>query len=172
MISYKEKLKNITTFLFDIDGVFTDGNVMVFENDYIRKFNSKDAFAVQLAVKKGFHVFIISGGSSESVRHIMNNLGCKEVVLKASNKWNSFLSLKEKHGVDENNCLYVGDDLPDIPLLKRVHVSACPLDAAIDVKQMCDYQSLYNGGAGVVRDVIEQVLRVQDKWNNDEEHEW
>lgn len=172
MTSYKEKLKNIDTFIFDIDGVFTDGSILITETDYARKFNAKDGYAIQLASKSGFQIFIITGGRSETVRKAMLHLGCKDVILQARNKVASFNQLKEKYQLNEDTCLYLGDDMPDIGLLKKVYLSACPQDAAIDVKDICDYQSPYKGGEGCVRDVIEQTLRVQSKWDKDGNHEW
>ncbi len=172
MKSYKEKLKNIDTFIFDIDGVFTDGSIAITQTDFVRTFNAKDGYAIQLASKSGFQIFIITGGRSEIVKEAMLRLGCNDVILKARNKVESFQQLKEKHQLDENKCLYLGDDMPDISLLKIVHISACPQDAAADVKLICDYQSPYKGGSGCVRDVIEQALRVQNKWDKDGNHEW
>lgn len=172
MISYKEKLKHIKTLIFDVDGVFTDGSIYVTENDYVRRFNSKDGYAIQLASKSGLDIFIITGGRSETMKEALIRLGCKEVVLSAKNKLHAFTELKGKHQLDEKTCLYVGDDMPDISLLKEVFLSVCPQDAAADVKSVCDYQSPFNGGHGCVRDIVEQTLRAQNKWDKNGEHEW
>jgi len=170
--NYKEKLASINTFLFDIDGVLTDGTVWAFENELVRRFNAKDSFAMRFAIANGFRIFIITGGDSEVVRKTMLRLGCTDVILKAAHKAKAFDDLKEKYALQEENCLYVGDDLPDISLLKRVKVSVCPADAAVNVLKICDYQSLYNGGKGCVRDIIEQTMRVQGKWEIEEDYEW
>ncbi|HRO76680.1 MAG TPA: HAD hydrolase family protein [Crocinitomicaceae bacterium] len=172
MTSYKEKLNHIDTFLFDIDGVFTDGSVYVGDNEFVRKFNSKDSYAVQLAGKLGYKIFIITGSTSESVKNTMLHLGCTAVVLGAKNKVNSFQALKEQYNLDEKTCLYMGDDMPDLGLLKLVYLPTCPQDAAVDVKEICDYQSPYLGGLGCVRDIVEQTLRVQGKWDKNGNHEW
>lgn len=172
MISYKEKLNTIDTFIFDIDGVFTDGGIFFSEKEYTRKFNAKDAYAVQLAAKSGYNIFIVTGAHSEKIRSLMLNLGCKDVVLGAKNKLDAFNELSKKYQMNLAASLYMGDDMPDISLLKKVHVATCPQDAAVDVKAVCDYQSPYNGGAGCVRDVIEQTMRVQNKWDKDGNHEW
>jgi 3-deoxy-D-manno-octulosonate 8-phosphate phosphatase (KDO 8-P phosphatase) len=172
MTSYKEKLHSIRTLIFDVDGVFTNGDIFVTETDYIRKFNAKDGYAVQLASKSGFEIFIITGGRSETMKEALLRLGCTDVILGAKNKLLAFQELKDKYQLDEHSCLYVGDDMPDISLLKTVFLSACPQDAAVDVKAICDYQSPYNGGHGCVRDIIEQTLRVQNKWDKNGNHEW
>lgn len=171
-MSYKEKLNQVKTFLFDVDGVFTDGTIIVSDNEYLRAFNAKDAFALQLAVKKGYRCLVITGGQSPSIKRTLEGLGCQEVVLKSSNKLVVYEDLKKRYDFQDSEALYVGDDLPDIPVLKQVNVAVCPQDASPDVKLVCDYQSLYVGGKGCVRDIIEQVLRVQGHWNLDENHEW
>lgn len=172
MTSYKEKLKTIKTLIFDVDGVFTDGSIFVVDNDYVRRFNSKDGYAVQLAAKSDLDIFIITGGRSETMKEALLRLGCKDVVLGAKNKLHAFLELKQRYHLEEKTSLYVGDDMPDISLLKEVYLSACPQDAVADVKNVCDYQSPFNGGQGCVRDIIEQTLRVQNKWDKNGNHEW
>ncbi len=134
--------------------------------------NSRDGYAIQYAAKLSYIVFIITGGDSKAVENRLLNLGVKEIHLKASDKLSVYNSIKLKHGLTDSNILYMGDDLPDYQVLQKVGVSACPQDAAVEIKAICDYQSPFNGGKHCVRDVIEQTLRVQEKWNKEEAHRW
>ncbi len=172
MISYKEKLHNIKTFIFDVDGVLTDGSVLLLQGEVVRTLNSRDGYALQYAAKKGYNIFIITGGNSLSVKDRLENLGAKEVVLRAKNKLEHYNRLKQDYGFKDDEVLYMGDDIPDYEILQKVGVSTCPQDAAVEIKAICDYQSPYNGGKHCVRDVIEQTLRVQDKWFDKSSFEW
>ena len=172
MTSYKEKLKDIDTLIFDFDGVLTDGMVLLMKNEFVRNLNSKDSFAIQHAAKMGFRLFVITGGNSEVAKERLTALGIKDVVLNATNKLEEFKSLSKTHGIDPNKTLYMGDDLPDIPLLQYVGLSSCPQDAVNEVKSVCDYISAVYGGKGAVRDVVEQVLKVNGKWMTEESYEW
>lgn len=172
MISYKEKLSKVDTFIFDVDGVLTDGSVLLLNNEIVRTLNSRDGYALQYAAKKGYEIYILTGGSSEAVKERLINLGAKEVVLRASNKLEHYNILKAKHGFSDEQVLYMGDDIPDYEVLERVGVSTCPQDAAVEIKAICDYQSPYEGGRHCVRDVIEQTLRVQGKWFDKSSFEW
>ena len=166
--SYKELLKDISTFIFDVDGVLTDGTVTLFPNgDMSRTMNIKDGYAMKTAVDKGFHVCIISGGTSESVRTRLNKLGIKDVYLGAHNKIEQFDAYLTKHTIKAENCLYMGDDIPDVPVMKKVLLPTCPNDAVWEVQEVAKYISNIAGGKGCVRDVIEQVLKVQGKWTSD-----
>ncbi len=172
MISYKEKLPNISTFIFDVDGVLTNGDIILLKEDFVRTLNSRDAYAMQYAVKSGFRILIITGGSSELVAERLLSLGVEEVRLRSNNKLVVYRELQEKYGFSDEEVLYMGDDIPDFEVLKQVGVSTCPQDAAVEIKAISDYQSPYNGGKHCVRDVIEQTLRVQDKWFKDNALEW
>lgn len=172
MISYKEKLPQITTFIFDVDGVLTNGDVLLMGGDIVRILNSRDGYALQHAKKKGYRILIITGGSSEEVEERLLGLGVTEVRLKSKNKLTVYKELKEKYGFTDEEVLYMGDDIPDYPVLNIVGVSTCPQDAAVEIKEICHYQSPYNGGRHCVRDVIEQTLRVQDKWFDEDGFEW
>ncbi|MFZ9028204.1 MAG: KdsC family phosphatase [Crocinitomicaceae bacterium] len=172
MISYKEKLNDIKTFIFDVDGVLTDGSVLLLEGEVVRTLNSRDGYALQYAAKKGYNIFIITGGNSPSVKDRLENLGAKEVVLRAKNKLEHYNRLKQDYGFEDSEVLYMGDDIPDYEVLQKVGVSTCPQDAAVEIKAICDYQSPYGGGKHCVRDVIEQTLRVQDKWFDKSSFEW
>jgi len=171
-MNYKTKLNHIDTFIFDVDGVLTDGKVYFLENEIMRALNSKDGYAMQYACKMGYQIFIITGGYSEDLKRRMLELGIKEVHLRSSNKLKVYQELKSKYNISDQQVLYMGDDIPDIPVLKEAGVSSCPQDAAIDVKANVDYQSPYDGGKACVRDVIEQTLRVQNKWLTDEAYHW
>lgn len=171
-MSYKKSLNHITTFMFDVDGVLTNGDVLVLENIVARSLNSRDGFALQHAAKQGYRVFIVTGGSSEEVANRLTELGATEVCLGSKNKLSVYNALKEKYQFNDNEVLYMGDDLPDYPVMKKVGVAACPQDAAVEIKAIAHYQSPKNGGRHCVRDVIEQTLRVQGKWFNDDSFEW
>ena len=164
--SYKEYLKNITTFIFDVDGVLTDGTVTVTTSgEMLRKMNIKDGFAIKTAIDKGFNVCVISGGSNEGVRKRLQGLGVIDIYLGAHNKAEQLNEYLVKHNIKTENVLYMGDDIPDVPVMKLVGLPCCPQDAVPEIKTISKYISHKNGGKGAVRDVIEQVLKVQDKWN-------
>ena len=171
-MSYKENLTTITTFIFDVDGVLTDGSVHLFNNEAIRTLNSRDGYALQYAAKKGYKIFVITGGNSTSVKSRLLQSGVTEVVLKASRKLDVYNTLKQKHHLKDEEVLYMGDDIPDYAVMEKAGIAACPQDAAVEIKEISDYQSPYTGGRHCVRDVIEQTLRLQGKWFNEDAHEW
>nr|WP_299200916.1 HAD hydrolase family protein [uncultured Brumimicrobium sp.] len=171
-MSYKLKLPFINTFIFDVDGVLTDGGVNILTNEAVRTLNSRDGYALQYAAKMGYTIFIISGGNSKAVKDRLLSAGIKEVVLQASNKVKVYEELKAKYNFKDHTTLYMGDDIPDYNVMSMVGVAACPQDAAVEIKEIADYQSPFKGGHHCVRDVIEQTLRVQDKWFKAEAHEW
>ncbi len=164
--SYKEYLENINTFIFDVDGVLTDGSVTVMTNgDMLRTMNIKDGYALKTAVDAGFNVCIISGGSNEGVRKRLEGLGIKDIYLGAHNKIDQLQEYLNSKGVKLENVLYMGDDIPDYPVMTMVGLPCCPQDAVQEIKGISKYISHKNGGKGAVRDVIEQVLKVHNKWN-------
>jgi 3-deoxy-D-manno-octulosonate 8-phosphate phosphatase (KDO 8-P phosphatase) len=172
-MNFKEKLTGIKAFAFDVDGVFTDGQVYLMAgNEFVRAMNIKDGYAVQHCVKMGYPVAIISGGSSEEVRKRFIALGVTDIYLKSANKLDDFEDFKFKYHLDESEILYMGDDIPDIPVMQRVGIATCPEDAVQEVKHISEYVSASRGGQGCVRDIIEQVLRVQNKWLNDKAFIW
>jgi 3-deoxy-D-manno-octulosonate 8-phosphate phosphatase (KDO 8-P phosphatase) len=172
MTSYKEKLNQIKAFIFDVDGVLTNGDILLIGGEVIRTLNSRDGYAIQYAAKMDYPIFIITGGNSQEIKTRLLGLGATEVHLAAFNKLNVFNSILEKYKLKADEILYMGDDIPDYEVLKTVGVSTCPQDAAPEIKAICDYQSPYNGGQRCVRDVIEQTLRVQGKWFSDKAFEW
>jgi len=164
--SYKEYLHHITTFIFDVDGVLTDGTVTVTTTgEMLRKMNVKDGYALKTAVDKGYNVCVISGGSNEGVRIRLRTLGITEIYLGSHNKVEQLKEYLDANTIKAENVLYMGDDIPDVPVMKLIGLPCCPQDAVPEIKELSKYISHKNGGKGAVRDVIEQVLKVQDKWN-------
>ena len=172
MTSYKEGLNHIKTFIFDVDGVLTDGKVTLYKDEVVRSLNSRDGYAIQYAAKIGYDIFILTGGNSTAVKSRLLDLGIKEVILSAKNKKNEYEILQSKYSFKDEQVLYMGDDIPDYQVLQTVGVATCPQDAVPEIKSICHYQSPYNGGNHCVRDVIEQTLRVQGKWFKENAFEW
>ena len=172
-MTYKEKLKKISTFVFDFDGVLTDGTVYLLPPDqFIRTMNVRDSFAIQHAVKMGFRIAIITGGNNEMVRERMNYLGVKDVFLQSADKLQVYKKYLADNHLTNEEVMYAGDDLPDFPVLKHAGVSVCPQDAVEEVKAIVDYVSPKCGGKGCVRDMIEQTLKIHDKWMGDHIFNW
>ena len=168
-MKYPENLSKITTFIFDIDGVLTNGTVILEPSgEQTRTMNIKDGFALQIAVKKGFRVAIISGGKNEIVRKRFSGLGIHDVYMGAGHKIDSFDELKITYDLKDEEILYMGDDIPDYEIMSKIGLPTCPSDAATEIKQISQYISPLGGGKGAVRDVIEKVMRSQGKWFNPE----
>jgi 3-deoxy-D-manno-octulosonate 8-phosphate phosphatase (KDO 8-P phosphatase) len=164
--SYKEYLQYITTFIFDVDGVLTDGTVAITSSgEMLRKMNIKDGYALKTAVDKDYNVCIISGGSNEGVRVRLRGLGITDIYLGAHNKIEQLEEYLDIYNINAKHVLYMGDDIPDLPVMQLVGLPSCPQDAAPEIKAISKYISHKNGGKGAARDVIEQVLKVQDKWD-------
>jgi 3-deoxy-D-manno-octulosonate 8-phosphate phosphatase (KDO 8-P phosphatase) len=171
--TYKELLAGIDTFLFDVDGVFTDDRVLLFPGiDPVRTFNTRDAYAVQHAVKEGLRIIIISGGRSQGVADSFARLGVKELHLGTAQKLPLFERLVEQEGVDPGRCAYMGNDIPDLRVMERVALPCCPADAAPEIRVMSRFVSSRNGGDGCVRDLLEQAMKVQERWLTDGAHSW
>jgi len=159
------EFKKITTFIFDIDGVLTDGTLLVLGDGLqARQMHVKDGFGMQMAMKQGYRVFIVSGGVSEESKKRLEYLGIKEIHLGVGDKINFIEGLLKSNKIKWDEVLYMGDDLPDLPIMSKVGLSACPADAVSEVKNVVKYISPVNGGWGCVRDVIEKVLKVNDHW--------
>lgn len=172
-MNYKSRLKNISTFIFDVDGVLTDGSLILMPPDeMIRTMNTRDGYAMQLAVKKGFNVCIITGGNSRTVKTRLEYLGIQDVFMKSSNKIDIYEQYKQDKGIDDSQVLYMGDDIPDYQVMQKVSIATCPSDAAEEIKRIAHYISPFEGGRACVRDVIEQTLKVQNHWFDTEAHEW
>ncbi len=160
-----DKLKDISTFIFDVDGVLTNGNILVTEaGEQLRTFNTKDGYALQLAVKKGFRVCVISGGTSNGVLKRLNGLGIKDVFLGVHYKMDVYEKYLQQNQLTNKEIVFVGDDVPDIEIMQAVNLAVCPADAVDDVKEISQYISPFKGGEGVARDIIEKVLKIQGKW--------
>ncbi len=163
--SYKEYLTHITTFVFDVDGVLTDGTINVTTSgEMLRTMNIKDGFTLKTAVDKGYNVCIISGGSNEGVRKRLNGLGITDIHLGTHHKTGTLNEYMASKSILSENVLYMGDDIPDLVVMKEVGLPCCPQDAVPEIKHISKYVSHKNGGKGCVRDVIEQVMKVQGKW--------
>jgi 3-deoxy-D-manno-octulosonate 8-phosphate phosphatase (KDO 8-P phosphatase) len=163
--SYKQLMNNITTFIFDVDGVLTDGTIMVTtEGEMYRNMSIKDGYALKSAVMAGYNVCIISGGSNEGVRKRLEGLGITDIYLGAHQKMLQFEEYCIEKNINPDQVLFMGDDIPDYPVMQEVGLAACPQDAAPEIKDISEYISPIKGGKGCGRDVIEQVMRVQGKW--------
>lgn len=164
--SYKEILNDITTFIFDVDGVLTDSSVHITPTgEMLRIMNIRDGFAMKAALESGYNVCIISGGSNEGVRIRLKNLGIHDIHLAAPNKVETFKEYIELYKIKPENVLYMGDDIPDYHVMQLVGLPTCPQDASPEIKAISKYISHKNGGKGAVRDVIEQVMKTQEKWH-------
>lgn len=165
MTSYKEKLNQITTFIFDVDGVLTDGSLILMPTgEMVRTMHTKDGYAMQLAIKKGFRVAVITGGRDKMVEERLKYLGLTDIYLGVRDKYDAYQDLLFSYNLNPTEICYMGDDVPDIEVMRNVGLSCCPNDAVADVRAMAEYISLVDGGKGCVRDIIEQTLKVQGKW--------
>ena len=160
-----DPFKNITHFIFDVDGVLTDGMVLVLENGLqARLMNTKDGYALQLAIKKGYRILIVSGALASPVTDRLNKLGITEVHMAVTDKRTFVLNYIETNGLDNSTILFMGDDMPDLPVMDIVGLATAPADAIDEMKHAATYISSKNGGKGCVRDVIERVLKARGDW--------
>ena len=173
MKNYKEKLSAINTFIFDFDGVLSDGKVVTLpDGDQLRATNVKDGYAIQYALKQGFNVCVISGGYSPSMQKRYMGFPKMDIFLQCENKTLKFNEYISSKNLKKEQIVYMGDDIPDYEVMLLSGLRACPADACIEIKEIADYISLYKGGEGCVRDIIEQTLRVQHKWFNENAFLW
>ncbi|MDO9254974.1 MAG: HAD hydrolase-like protein [Bacteroidales bacterium] len=173
MSNYKEKLLKVNTFIFDYDGVLSDGQVILTsDGDALRTANVKDGYAMQLAIKKNYRIAIISGGYSESMKRRFETLKVEDVFLGVDKKIDVYNQYLKDHNLEKENILYMGDDIPDYEIMLAAGVPTCPSDAVEEIKRIATYISHQSGGHGCVRDIIEQVLKVQGKWMNDDAYHW
>jgi 3-deoxy-D-manno-octulosonate 8-phosphate phosphatase (KDO 8-P phosphatase) len=162
---YLKKLAKIKLLAFDMDGVFTDGTMMMFPGEEpVRSFHARDGFALRQAIEAGLQIAIITRGKSEEVKRRMLALGVQDVVLGAFDKWDALETLLFSYDITADEVLYMGDDVPDLEVLERVGIPCCPSDAIFEVQKACTYISDLPGGKGCVRDVIEKVMRAKDLW--------
>ena len=164
-MNYLERLRDVRTFIFDVDGVLTDGNLLLLDNGkQIRKMHIRDGYAIRHALREGYQVAVISGGYSEGVADRIEYLGVEHIFLGVEDKVEVFDDFIEQFNIDPGEVLYMGDDLPDYHLLRLVGMPTCPSDAVPEVMELAQYISPKKGGEGCVRDVIEKVMRLQGKW--------
>ena len=165
--NFKTILKNISTFVFDVDGVLTDGSVLLLPNgEQTRVMNIKDGYALQLAIKQGYNICIITGGKCEMVKKRLKGLGINDIYLNISDKADKIDDYIYANQLKKEEVLYMGDDIPDYEAMLKVGIATCPNDSASEIKQISTYISPFRGGQGCVRDIIEQVLKVQGKWEH------
>jgi len=163
-----ERFKQVKIFVFDVDGVLTDGTLLVLDDgQMVRKMNIKDGYALQLALKRGYRVVVISGGTSEAVRERLNRLGVSDLFLKVHDKVQVLSDYLVQHTLKWEDVLFMGDDIPDYMVMKKVGLACAPADAAPEIKQISQYVSPVNGGFGCAREVIEKVLKMNDDWPMD-----
>jgi len=173
MNNYKEKLAGIKGFVFDIDGVLSLQTISL--NTFgvpNRTINLRDGYAIQLAVKKGYNIGIISGANSKEYLKRLKQLGVKDVYLNSKSKIINFRDFLKKYGLNASEVVYMGDDIPDCEVMKEAGVPVCPADADSEIKALAVYISDRKGGEGCVRDIIEQVLRLHNKWMDSEAYRW
>ena len=165
-MSYLDKLHDIDTFIFDVDGVLTDSSVYIFEDGVLmRKMSVKDGYALRYALQQGYRIIIITGGRSEGVIKRLEKLGITEIYSGVQRKIEVIDDLIAYHDLDVSKTAYMGDDLPDYEALRVVHLATCPANAVAEIKAICQFISPINGGAGCVRDLIEKILKAQEKWH-------
>ncbi len=164
-MNYKSKLKDVQTFIFDVDGVFTNSQILLHpDGDLLRSMNTRDGFAVKQALDHGFNCCIISGGRSQAVRSRLLDLGVKDIYLGVSDKLEVLKEYLSDEELDAAHCMYMGDDIPDYYVMQHCGLACAPNDAATEILDISDYISPKNGGEGCVRDIVEQTLKVQGKW--------
>jgi len=173
MTNFKEELKKVKAFAFDVDGVLASPEVYLHPNgELMRSMNTKDGYALQHAVKRGYPIAIITGGKTDSVGDRFRGLGITDIYLGSSFKIDDFNDYLFKYDLQAEDVLYMGDDLPDYEVLKKTGVPCCPADAVEEIKSVAHYISPYAGGKGCARDVIEQVLRLHGRWMDGESFSW
>jgi 3-deoxy-D-manno-octulosonate 8-phosphate phosphatase (KDO 8-P phosphatase) len=173
MTNFKEDLIRVKAFVFDIDGVMSLQTISL--NSFgvpNRTVNLHDGYAIQLAVKKGYYVGIISGSNAKEYIKRLRTLGVKDIYLNSRSKVDDFSNFLKKYNISKSEVLFMGDDIPDFGVMKQSGVPVCPSDADSEIKKVASYISDRRGGQGCVRDVIEQVLRLHDKWMNDDSFTW
>lgn len=163
MINYD--LKKIRALIFDIDGVLSSETVtMSIDGEPMRTVNIKDGYAIQLAQKVGLRIIIMTGGNTPSIKARYERLGVEDIYMKCAVKIKTYEDVLRKYGLRDDEVLYMGDDIPDYEVMKRVGCPCCPADACSDIKDISLYVSHRRGGKGCARDVIEQILRAQGTW--------
>ena len=165
MGNFKEDIARVKAFVFDVDGVLTDGGIYVTpEGDFVRKYNSKDGYALSLARRKGYRIAIITGGRGNSLKVRFDMIGIEHVYMDCHRKLETLKAFCNANGLEPNEVLFMGDDIPDLEPMRFVGVPVCPADAMPEIVEASRYVSQFRGGQGCVRDVIEQVMRARGDW--------
>ena len=165
MGNFKEDIAKIEAMIFDVDGVMTDGRIIpTAEGDFIRCYNCKDGYALAYAIRHGYRVCIITGGYGAILERRLRMLGVKEYYIDCMDKMTTLREYMARHGLEPEQVLYMGDDIPDLECMRAVGMPVCPADSASEVLECSRYVSEYEGGRGAVRDIIEQVLRAKGDW--------
>ena len=165
MGNFKEDIARVEAFVFDVDGVMTDGGIIPTpDGDFIRRYYAKDGYAMACAIREGYKVCIISGGRGAMLENRLKMLGVTRMYLDYMDKVAAIEEFLADYNLDRENVIYMGDDIPDLECMRVVGIPVCPADAAMEVVEASRYVSEYDGGRGAVRDIVEQVLRVQGKW--------
>jgi len=165
MENFKEAIAHVEAFVFDVDGVMTDGGIIpTADGDFIRRYNAKDGYALAYAVKLGYKICIITGGRGRMLERRLQMLGIRRYYTDCMDKITTLRNYFAEEGLDPKNVIYMGDDIPDLECMREVGIPVCPADAASEVLETARYVSEFNGGAGAVRDIIEQVLRARGDW--------
>lgn len=171
--NYKAKLKDINTFIFDVDGVFTNNIVYLStDGEQLRTANVRDGYTVQLAVKLGLRIAILSGGRGEATRKRFEGLGVRDIFLGAGTKIDVFNKFIAANNINHEDVCYMGDDIPDFAVMHAVGLATCPADAVPEIKSIVHYVSPFKGGEGCVRDVLEQALKMKGFWMTEEGKSW
>lgn len=166
-----QQFARIKILFLDVDGVLTDGSVHVTEQgEQLRRFCVKDGYAIQLAIKRGFRVSVISGAKSQGVWARLHGLGVEDIYLGVSDKLPVMQDLMERYGVAMEEVAFIGDDIPDLACMRQIGLALCPQDAVDEIKSIAHYVSPKRGGEGCVRDILEKILKLQKKWDNGEEN--
>jgi len=165
MGNFKEDIARTEAFVFDVDGVFTDGSIVPLpDGDFMRTYYARDGYAVAYAASQGYKICIISGGRGESLRRRFEMLHVTDIYTNCADKEAALKEFLEKYSLDAGNVIYMGDDIPDVGVMRMVGIPVCPADAASEVIEAARYVSEFPGGKGCVRDIIEQVLRAHGRW--------
>jgi 3-deoxy-D-manno-octulosonate 8-phosphate phosphatase (KDO 8-P phosphatase) len=167
-MSLLNQFKQVKCFAFDVDGVLTDGSIILMDDGQMaRSMNTKDGYALQLAIKNGYHIIVISGGGNEGVKNRLNKLGITEVYINAENKQQVLTAYLQANNLQPADVLFMGDDIPDYNAMKMAGLPCCPEDAAPEIKNISKYIAGPGGGKGCVREVIEKVLKLNGHWHTD-----
>jgi len=173
MTHYKELLHKVNTFVFDYDGVMTDGSVILINHEeQLRTGNVKDAYALQFAIRENYRIAVLTGGKSPFIKTRCKELGIQDVFLGSYDKLSTFNDYIAENEISPENVLFMGDDIPDYEVMKKCGIATCPADAAEEIKNISHYISAFKGGQGCVRDVIEQVMKIHGKWMNENAFHW